>query len=198
MLEMGRLDAGAVVVRVQPLPAWDVVTAALERAPLVVAGHRIDLQEGAAPILLADPQLAETALANLLENAAKYAPAGSVIGVSAGCDSETGWIEVVDEGPGFPEPIEPLFEKFVRGVRGDGRAPGTGLGLAIARGFAEAQGGRVEAFNRTDHNGARVRMTMPLVTDPFRPATPPKGCVGSITMRPISSCWTWGCPTVTA
>lgn len=165
MLEMGRLDAGAVVVRAEPVSASDIVTAALERAPMVLAGHRLDLPEGPAPMLRADPQLAETALANLLENAAKYAPAGSAIAVRIGHDRETGWIEVEDEGPGFPEPIEPLFEKFVRGVRGDGRAPGTGLGLSIARGFAEAQGGRVEAFNRTDGAGARVRMTLPLAPD---------------------------------
>ena len=71
-------------------------------------------------------------------------------------------IEVLDQGPGLPEPIEPLFEKFTRGVDGDGRPPGTGLGLAIARGFAEAQGGRVEAFNRKG-GGASVRLVLPLV-----------------------------------
>ena len=55
-----------------------------------------------------------------------------------------------------------LFDKFTRGVEGDGRPPGTGLGLAIARGFLEAQGGRVEAENRPEGRGARVRLVAPL------------------------------------
>jgi two-component system sensor histidine kinase KdpD len=114
---------------------------------------------------MADPQLAETALANLLQNAGKYTPPGAMIRVRVGGDATAGWIEVEDDGPGFPEPIEPLFEKFARGVHGDGRAPGTGLGLAIARGFAEAQGGRVEAFNRRG-GGASVRLVLPLAETP--------------------------------
>ena len=70
--------------------------------------------------------------------------------------------EILDEGPGFPAAIEPLFERFTRGVNGDGRPPGTGLGLAIARGFIEAQGGRIGAANRTGGRGAIVRLTAPL------------------------------------
>jgi two-component system sensor histidine kinase KdpD len=58
--------------------------------------------------------------------------------------------------------VEPLFAKFARGVEGDGRPPGTGLGLAIARGFMESQGGGVEAANRDDGKGARVRLFAPL------------------------------------
>jgi two-component system sensor histidine kinase KdpD len=57
-----------------------------------------------------------------------------------------------------------MFEKFTRGVAGDGRPPGTGLGLAIARGFLEAQGGGVTAENRTDGKGARVRLSAPLAS----------------------------------
>ncbi len=74
---------------------------------------------------------------------------------------------MLDAGPGFPGPVEPLFEKFARGAEGDGRPPGTGLGLAIARGFLEAQGGGVQADNRPDHKGARVRLWLPLA-DPDR------------------------------
>jgi two-component system sensor histidine kinase KdpD len=69
---------------------------------------------------------------------------------------------VLDEGPGFPEPAEPLFEKFARGVSGDGRPPGTGLGLAVARSFLEAQGGRIEAANRRDRTGGKVSIWLPL------------------------------------
>jgi K+-sensing histidine kinase KdpD len=166
LLDMGRLDAGAVVVRARAVRPADLVTAALDAAASALAGHPV-LREGgrAAKAVLADAQLAQTALGNILENAGKYAPAGSAIRVRLGADDGVGWIEVEDEGPGFPEPIEPLFEKFARGVEGDGRAPGTGLGLAIARGFAQAQGGRVEASNRPDGRGARVRLVLPLSAD---------------------------------
>jgi K+-sensing histidine kinase KdpD len=162
LLDMGRIDAGAVPVRTTPIHAADIVAGALEQAALALSGHAVVKAPAASGgMLLADPQLAETALANLLQNAGKYTPAGSPIRVRLGGDKTTGWIEVEDDGPGFPEPIEPLFEKFARGVDGDGRSPGTGLGLAIARGFAEAQGGRVEAFNRKG-GGASVRLILPL------------------------------------
>jgi two-component system sensor histidine kinase KdpD len=151
-----------VPVRTQPTHPAELVAGALEQAALALAGRKV-VKEGAAParLMMADPQLAETALANLLQNAGKYTPPGSPIRVRLGGDATSGWIEVEDDGPGFPEPIEPLFEKFTRGVHGDGRAPGTGLGLAIARGFAEAQGGKVEAFNRRG-GGASVRLVLPL------------------------------------
>ncbi len=165
LLEMGRLDAEAVVVRPEAIAADVLVTGTLERAGSALDGYEVKLDAGTAPMLLADPQLAETALANVLQNAAKYAAAGSCIQVRIGADYSAGWIEIEDEGPGFPEPIEPLFEKFVRGVPGDGRAPGTGLGLAIVRGFMQAQGGQVEAANRSDRSGARVRLILPLATD---------------------------------
>ncbi len=161
LLDMGRLDAGGLVVRTQPVTAADLAADALQQAGASLVGHPLNL-DGASPrLVLADPHLVEIALTNLLENAGKYAPAGSPIHVRIGVDADGGWIEVEDQGPGFPEPIEPLFGRFVRGVQGDGWAPGTGLGLAIARGFIEAQGGTVQASNRTDGDGARVRILLP-------------------------------------
>jgi two-component system sensor histidine kinase KdpD len=111
---------------------------------------------------MVDATLFETALANVLENAGKFAPKGSTIRIRGGAGKDAGWIEVQDQGPGFEGAIEPMFEKFSRGVTGDGRPPGTGLGLAIARGFLEAQGGAVEAANLPGGKGARVRLSAPL------------------------------------
>ena len=170
LLDMSRIDAGAVapsLVRVEPAA---LVAAALDRVAPALDGRVVANQIRArAPAMLADPLLFETALGAVLENAAKYSAPGSAITIRDGSGGDTGWIEVLDAGPGFPGPVEPLFAKFVRGAEGDGRPPGTGLGLAIARGFVEAQGGGVQADNRSDHRGARVRLWLPLA-DPDRAA----------------------------
>jgi len=167
LLDMNRLEAGAVTVRAEPVTAAALVAAALRRAAGPLGGHAVVENVGeAGPMLIVDASLFESALANVLENAAKYSPAGSTIRVRAGVDEGEGWIEVLDEGAGFEGPVEPLFEKFARGVEGDGRPPGTGLGLAIAKGFLEAQGGRIEAGARTDRPGAYVRLIAPLARAP--------------------------------
>jgi two-component system sensor histidine kinase KdpD len=162
LLDMGRLEADAVPVRCAPIRAADLLSGGLGQASLALSGHEVVREPGGDSVVFADAGLAETALANLLQNAGKYAPSGSAIRVRLGHDAEVGWVEVEDEGPGFPQPIEPLFEKFARGVDGDGRAPGVGLGLTIAKGFAEAQGGRIEARNRKPGSGACVRLLLPL------------------------------------
>ncbi|RAK50817.1 sensor histidine kinase [Phenylobacterium deserti] len=163
LLDMNRLDAEAVTVRAEPVFASELVMTALQRSQAALKDHQVRNEVGGRhPRLEADPHLTETALANLLENAAKYSPPGSTICLRSGADGGTGWIEVADEGPGFGGLSEPLFGRFVRGVQGDGRPPGTGLGLSIARGFAEAQGGTVEASDRPDRQGAVVRLVLPL------------------------------------
>lgn len=163
LLDMNRLEGGAVAVRAAPVAATELVAEALKRAAGPLSEHRLENEvTAAAPRLLVDASLFESALANVLENAGKYAPKGSRVRIRAGAEDDLGWIEVADEGPGFPGPAEPLFEKFARGVAGDGRPPGTGLGLAIAKGFVEAQGGRIEAGPRPDAGGAYVRLFAPL------------------------------------
>lgn len=163
LLDMNRIESGAVPVRAMPAEPAAVIAAALDRAAPALAGRQVlnELQGGERP-LLADPALLETALANLLENAGKYSPPGSTVRIRTGEEDEMGWIEILDEGPGFDGPPESLFAKFVRGQEGDGRPPGTGLGLSIAESFAVAQGGRIEAANRDDGPGARVRLLAPL------------------------------------
>jgi two-component system sensor histidine kinase KdpD len=170
LLDMNRLDAGAVVVKTAAVTPADLAAEALRSAAVALEGRRVRNQVSArAPALMVDASLFESALANVLENAAKYTPAGSTIWMRNGAAAGAGWIDVVDEGPGFPEAIEPMFEKFSRGVPGDGRPPGTGLGLSIARGFLEAQGGRVEAENLADGKGARVRLSAPLAEPAAQP-----------------------------
>jgi two-component system sensor histidine kinase KdpD len=172
LLDMNRLDAGAVVVKTAAVEPAELAAEALRSAALALEAHQVFNEVPSdAGALMVDASLFETALANVLENAAKYAPAGSPIWLRSGSDAGAGWIEVVDRGPGFPDAIEPMFEKFSRGVTGDGRPPGTGLGLSIARGFLEAQGGRVEAENLPDGQGARVRLSAPLAQTQAKAST---------------------------
>jgi two-component system sensor histidine kinase KdpD len=163
LLDVNRLEAGALAVKLESADPVKLVAKAVDRAgPELTKLQLINEVGGRPPRLRVDPALFETALVNVLQNAAKYAPVGSRVLLRAGDDRRMGWIEVLDEGPGFAGPVEPLFAKFARGVEGDGRPPGTGLGLAIARGFMESQGGGVEASNRADGQGAIVRLFAPL------------------------------------
>ncbi len=162
LLDMNRIEAGALVANLEPMEPADLIAAAAQRAAQALEDRRlVNDASGGAPMLV-DPVLFESALANVLENAGKYSPKDSTIQIRAGRDEARGWIEVLDEGDGFTGTPEPMFEKFARGVEGDGRPPGAGLGLSIARGFIEAQKGRLEARNRDDRSGARVRLVTPL------------------------------------
>ena len=109
--------------------------------------------------------LFEQALFNVLDNAAKYAPPGSLVTVRAWHEPVAGEVrlQVMDEGAGLPaDSVERIFEKFYRVQAADRQRVGTGLGLAITRGFLEAMGGRVEAANRGDRSGAVFTLILPV------------------------------------
>ena len=129
-----------------------------------LAGHRVvlDLPDDL-PLVLIDPLLFEQAIANILDNAAKYAPAGSVILVRGTSDPSRVTLSIEDEGPGLPpDDLPHIFDKFYRAKAADRRVAGTGLGLAVARGFVEAFGGTLDASNRKDRSGAVLTMTLPI------------------------------------
>jgi two-component system sensor histidine kinase KdpD len=129
----------------------------LARHPLVVDMPR-DL-----PMLHVDPVLIGQALANVLENAAKYAPAGSAIRLSAQArGSREVQVSVDDEGPGIPEAERvAVFDLFHRAARGDGAPAGTGMGLAIVKGLVEAHGGSVWAEAAPGGHGTRIALVLP-------------------------------------
>lgn len=163
LLDMNRIEAGVIRAKKERCEAVDLVDAGLARARHALGGRRVsrDVSSGL-PAVIADAALAEGALANVLENAAKYSPPEGAILIRAYRADHALAIEVLDEGPGIPASVlEHMFGKFVRGVDGDGRPPGVGLGLAIAKGFVEAQGGRITAENRADRAGALIRITLP-------------------------------------
>ena len=163
LLDMSRIDADALAVHPATIAPAELVADALERARPALHGRNVrNTVDPCAPLVRADPALAVTALANVLDNAGKYAPSGSTVTVDARVADEALELRVSDQGPGFPPEAEALFGKFARGVEGDGRPPGTGLGLAIARGFLAAQGGSIRVEAAGEGAGATVVLRLPL------------------------------------
>ena len=164
LLDMTRLEAGAIEPRNDVVDVGDIVGSALERAAKVLSRHRIAINlAGDLPMLRLDPVLFEQVLFNLLDNAAKYAPAGTEVRLTARRDDNAVRIQIIDQGQGIPpEDLERIFDKFYRVYAADSRRAGTGLGLAICRGFVEAMGGTITAGNRGDRRGAVFTITIPV------------------------------------
>ena len=164
LLAMTRLDAGAITPKREAVEVGDLVSTTLRRAMPLLEGRQVGSSvPPGLPSLSLDFVLAEQALFNLLDNAAKYSPAGARIEIEA---REVGaHVEIVvrDEGPGIAAAdLDRIFDKFYRAHEGDRRLAGTGLGLAIARGFVEVQGGTIAARNRADRSGAEFMVSYPV------------------------------------
>ena len=164
LLDMTRLESGAVVPNTALHDLGEIVGSALRRASKILAGHRIELELAAGlPMLELDAVLFEQALFNLLDNAAKYSPDGSTIRIRSWRDQDAICLQVLDEGDGIPSgDLEHIFDKFYRAEKGDRVRAGTGLGLAISRGFVEALHGKITAANRPDRPGAVFAIRLPV------------------------------------
>lgn len=165
LLDMARLEAGAVPMRREWQPLEEVVGSALAACAPALHGRPMHVRlADDLPLLQLDAVLFERVLVNLLENAAKYTPAGSAIELSAAASSSVVTIDVDDHGPGLPPGREEaLFEKFERGSK-ESATPGVGLGLAISRAIVHAHGGSIRAENRVGPagvEGARFRIELP-------------------------------------
>ena len=175
LLDMTRISAGALKPNVDWADLGDIVASAVERARRLARDHiiRVDI-EPELPLLRADAVLLEQMFFNLLDNACKYAPAGSTVTVWARRMTRVVAIEVCDQGPGIAEQDrEKVFDMFYRTQTGDAHGAGTGLGLAICRGIIEAHGGTIRIDAGLHGTGACVVMRMPLPTD-AGPAMPPE------------------------
>ena len=147
ILDMARIDAAGVPPERQWVSASDVIDAAVAQAGPALALHELSIEADDPEEGQLDPRLTSTALRHVLENAARYSPAGSNILVRAWSDSTGTHFVVRDHGPGLsPSDLEQLFQPFYRG-RGAPYASGMGLGLAIARGLLAAEGGRISGEN---------------------------------------------------
>jgi two-component system sensor histidine kinase KdpD len=171
LLDMTRLESGALKPRTSLNEFSDVIGAVLRRAAHILAAHRIkvDLPPGL-PLVALDMVLFEQVLFNLLDNAAKHAPIGSLVTIQARHDGDTVTLCIMDEGEGIPPgDVERIFEKFYRAGGADRRRAGTGLGLAICRGFVEAMNGTISAANRSDRQGAMFTITLPVPINALLP-----------------------------
>jgi len=163
LLDMTRLESGAIELRLELFDIGEIVGAALQRAGSVLVRHRVAVDvDPELPMLRLDAVLFEQVLFNLLDNAAKYSPPGSAIELRARPEGDSAVLEIIDEGPGIPPGDRArVFDKFYRVKARDRQRAGTGLGLAICRGFVEAQGGQIEASNRGDRSGAVLTIRLP-------------------------------------
>ena len=164
LLDMTRLESGAVALKREPTDLGEVIGTTLARAARILDPARITLAVAPdLPLLNLDPILMEQALFNLLDNAAKYAPPESRVTLRAWRDGASVKLQIIDEGTGIAQGAEEkIFEKFFRVHAADRQRPGTGLGLAVCRGFIDAMGGTIAAANRTDANGAVFTITLPV------------------------------------
>lgn len=164
LLDMTRLESGAISPRLDFVDLGDIAGSAIRRAASVLSRHevRIDIPPDL-PMLKLDPVLFEQVLFNLLDNAAKYTPQGSKIELRAAREGNRVILEIADEGDGIPpDDVEHIFDKFYRVQAIDRKRAGTGLGLAICRGFVEAMGGTIRASNRSDRRGALLIVGLPV------------------------------------
>jgi two-component system sensor histidine kinase KdpD len=161
LLEMTRLESGAL----RPQLAWhsleEVVGAALERLAGSLKDRAVITRlPGDLPLVASDDVLIEQVLINLIDNAVKYTPPESPIEIVAGAGEAVVTVEVADSGPGLaPGDERRIFEKFYRGAKGSRR--GVGLGLAICEGIVQAHGGHIWAENRPQ-GGVAFRFTLPV------------------------------------
>jgi two-component system sensor histidine kinase KdpD len=166
LLDITRIEAGVVTPRREAIFLSEAIGTALNQATRVLAGHRvtIDAPEDL-PLVEADSPLLQQAIYNIIENAAKYAPAGSLIQIEARARDQTVQLRVLDEGPGIPETeLHRVFDKFYRATNVSHQG-GTGLGLAISRGFIEAMQGSIEIANRDDRSGTVVALKLPTASE---------------------------------
>ncbi|MDR3381812.1 sensor histidine kinase KdpD [Cupriavidus basilensis] len=176
LLDMARLQSRDVRMQKEWQSLEELVGAALAGMRDALSRHRVSVADlSALPLVECDAVLMERVLCNLLENAAKYTPAGTGIRISGEVVEAEVRLAVADDGPGVPRGQElSIFQKFTRGERESATA-GVGLGLAVCEAIVQAHGGRiwVESVN-ADHTGARFVVALPRGNPPAIEPEPPE------------------------
>ncbi|MCO6455388.1 MAG: sensor histidine kinase KdpD [Pirellulaceae bacterium] len=166
ILHMSKLEAGAATPNRQWHVLEELVGSALHRTRRELANHEVAVHlPNNLPLLFVDGLLMEQVFVNLLENAARYTPAGTQVAIRAAIDGKHLRIAVSDDGPGLPSGAEQrIFDKFFRATSTADGGRGSGLGLAICRAIIHAHGGTITAANRPV-GGAEFVMRLPLAKD---------------------------------
>jgi signal transduction histidine kinase len=165
LFELARIDARGIELSRSQVALSDLISDTLENFSAVAAKRDIELrghvEPGLDPVWI-DAERVGRALNNLVGNALHYSHSGGVVQIAARRDGDLVTVEVDDSGPGVSEAeVDTLFEPFVRGeVSRSRKTGGAGLGLSIARGFVEAHGGSIEAWNK-ESGGALFRISIP-------------------------------------
>jgi two-component system, OmpR family, sensor histidine kinase KdpD len=170
LLQMTRLETGAIELKRDWDSLAEIAGALLERLRERLGGHRVILElPEDLPLVRVDAALIDQALANLLENAARHTPPGTLVRLRAKRAASELVVSVEDYGPGLPEgDAERIFAKFEHGAA-EAAAGGIGLGLAICRAIVLLHGGRVWA-ERLPGGGSAFRFTLPVEEAPGVPA----------------------------
>ncbi len=161
--EMAQLDAQQVELRRESHEVRAVIEAGLERSKQALSGREVNVRvpDNLPPVSVDLERIAEV-LAQLLENAAKYSPAGTPITISAEVAGKMVTISVADRGPGIDDlELSLIFEKFYRGKDQRYRVQGTGMGLAIAKAIVEAHGGTIGLTSQLG-SGSVFHFTVPV------------------------------------
>lgn len=167
LLDMTRLESGALTVNREPVDIEDLIGAALEALADRLDEYQVHVEVPRdLPLVPLDFGLMAQVLINLIDNAVKYSPPGSPIEIRAQADHTNLEIKVADRGVGIPtDDLARVFDKFYR-VQRPQSVSGTGMGLAICKGFVEAHGGKIWAENRAE-GGTLIRLTLPRLTLPL-------------------------------
>jgi two-component system sensor histidine kinase KdpD len=172
LIELARIEAGQLQLRMRWGAVDEIITTALSRADSIIAQHPIELEiEKELPVVRVDERAVSEVVYTLIDNAAKYSPAESRIGISARrSQPDQIRMEIENEGETIPLALrERVFDKFFRATR-DGdisthKPSGTGMGLAIAKGIVEAHSGRIWIETGSNGTGTRVVFTLPIGDD---------------------------------
>lgn len=170
LIELARIEAGEMHLRRKWGAVEEIVAAAIARAEPLTRRHQVRVEsEDEMPVVEVDSRAMAEVVLTLVDNAAKYSPAGTIILVAAGRDEDQMiQLAVENEGEGIPPALrERVFDKFFRATRdgdaGDSRRPkGAGVGLSVAKAIVEAHGGRIWIEDGSGQAGTRVVFTLPV------------------------------------
>jgi two-component system sensor histidine kinase KdpD len=148
----------------------NLIRSSIDRLKSLLDGRPLDIQiHGGIPPVSADPDMIGLALRQLIGNAVKYSPPGSLIVISAIQADDIVTVRIRDQGPGIPHnELESIFERFYRGSRTQDSVAGTGMGLSVARDIINAHQGRLWAENRAE-GGAQFSFSLPILKEDQKP-----------------------------